>query len=108
MTVAPFRIDVPDSVLDDLAQRLARTRYLGGPQDWDHGTNPAYLETLCGTWQCGYDWRRQEQALNGFRHFRAEIGGAGLHFLHQRGPGPDPIPLLLIHGWPDSFAASSR
>jgi pimeloyl-ACP methyl ester carboxylesterase len=104
VTAVPFCIQIPDSVLDDLAQRLVRTRYLAGPQDWDRGTNPAYLKALCGTWQSGYDWRRQERALNDFHHFRAEIGGTGLHFLHHRGQGPDPIPLLLIHGWPDSFA----
>jgi pimeloyl-ACP methyl ester carboxylesterase len=102
----PFRIDVPDPVLDDLRERLAKTRFIAELQgaDWSAGTPPSYLAELCGYWQRGFDWRRQERYLNGFHHFRADIDGTGLHFIHQRGTGTDPIPLLLIHGWPDSFA----
>jgi pimeloyl-ACP methyl ester carboxylesterase len=106
MSVQPFKIEVPQAVLDDLRDRLARTRPARGVEDggWDYGTDPAYLAELCAYWRDGYDWRRQEAYLNSFSQFRAEVDGVGLHFVHIRGKGPDAIPLLLVHGWPDSFA----
>jgi pimeloyl-ACP methyl ester carboxylesterase len=106
MTIQPFRIDVPESILNDLQARLKNTRFARGlaGAGWDHGTSPSYLEELCGYWQREFDWRRQERHLNSLRQFRTEVDGVGLHFIHERGKGGNPIPLLLIHGWPDSFA----
>jgi len=105
MTVRPFTISTPQAVLDDLDERLARTRFTTPTRagSWDEGTNPAYLKTLCAYWRDGFDWRRQEAWLNGFPQFRAELDGEGLHFIHMRGRGERSIPLLLLHGWPDSF-----
>lgn len=105
MTIQPFQIDVPQTVLDDLNERLARTRWpdeIGGA-GWDYGTNLGYLKGLTDYWRDGYDWRAQEAELNRFNHYKAEINGFGLHFIHERGKGPNPQPLLLLHGWPDSF-----
>jgi hypothetical protein len=79
VTITPFRIEIPDSVLVDLLERLARTRLPVGPNDWDHGTNPVYLKELCADWCSGLDWRRQEKALNRFYHYRAE--GADMDFI---------------------------
>ncbi|MFI5034239.1 MAG: epoxide hydrolase, partial [Reyranellales bacterium] len=106
MTVHPFRIDVPQSVLDDLPERLRRTRWAEDAQGdgWDRGTNPQYLKELCAYWRDRFDWPKQQGYLNTFRHFRADIDGVGLHFIHQRGKAANAIPLLLVHGWPDSFA----
>lgn len=106
MTLQTFRIDVPELILDDLQARLKQTRFAPGlaGAGWDRGTSPAYLEDLCRYWHRDFDWRRQERHLNTFRQFRTEVDGVGLHFIHERGKGSDPIPLLLIHGWPDSFA----
>jgi pimeloyl-ACP methyl ester carboxylesterase len=106
VTVQPFRIDVPGPVLDDLRERLAKTRFAPGiaGAGWDYGTNPPYLEDLCAYWRRDFDWRKQEACLNTFRQFRAEVDGIGLHFIHQKGRGENSIPLLLLHGWPDSFA----
>jgi pimeloyl-ACP methyl ester carboxylesterase len=101
----PFRIDVPQSVLDDLQYRLAHTRWPDQLEDpgWDYGTNREYLQQLAAYWQNDYDWRAQEAKLNEFAHFTAEVGGLNMHFLHVEGKGPNPVPLLLVHGWPDSF-----
>ena len=105
MNAAPFRIDVPQETLDDLNRRLELTRW---PNEidragWSYGTNLAYLKELTNYWQHEFDWRIHEAKLNTFRQFRAEIDGFGLHFVHEPGKGPNPLPLLLTHGWPDSF-----
>ena len=103
--IRPFRIDVPQRDLDDLCERLARTRWTDEVEDagWDYGTNLGYLKELTDYWRGGFDWRAQEAELNRFAQFRAEIDGFGVHFVHERGRGPDPVPILLLHGWPDSF-----
>lgn len=105
MSVTPFTIAIPQATLDDLRDRLSRTRWpdsiTGG--DWQFGTDPAYLKELVAYWQSGFDWRAQEAALNRFAQFRAEVDGVGIHFIHERGVGPKPLPLILSHGWPDSF-----
>jgi pimeloyl-ACP methyl ester carboxylesterase len=105
MEVKPFRIHVPEETLADLRDRLARTRW---PDEvagagWDYGIPLAYLRDVAAYWRDGFDWRAQERAINGFAHFRAEVEGVGIHFIHERGKGPDPLPLILTHGWPSSF-----
>jgi pimeloyl-ACP methyl ester carboxylesterase len=105
MSTSPYTIGVPEAVLDDLRDRLGRTRWpdeLEG-SGWDYGTNLNYLKELVEYWQHTFDWRAQEVKLNQFSHFRTDIDGLGIHFLHQRGKGPNPTPLILTHGWPDSF-----
>jgi microsomal epoxide hydrolase len=103
MNKQPFTMDVAQSVLDDLQDRLARTRWTDEPENagWDLGMNPAYLRRLVHYWQQGYDWRKQEALLNRFPQFRAEVDGVGVHFVHVVGKGKRA--LLLTHEWPDSF-----
>lgn len=105
MTVQPFTIAIPQATLDDLQQRLARARWIDAAagDGWTYGIDLAYLRELVDHWQQRYDWRQHEAALNRFAHFRADVGGVGIHFIHQRGTGPNPTPLLLLHGFPDSF-----
>lgn len=105
MTIQPFTITVPQATLDDLHERLARTRWPDEAENtsWNYGTNLGYLKELGDYWQHSYDWRAQEAKLNQFAQFRAEIDGQSIHFLHVRGKGTNPTPLLLIHGSPDSF-----
>jgi pimeloyl-ACP methyl ester carboxylesterase len=106
MQVKPFKINVPQAVLDDLAERLAETRWAAkveGVETWDYGADFDFMKDLVGYWQNGYDWRKQEAALNLFAHFTAEVNGINIHFIHERGRGPNPTPILLTHGWPDSF-----
>ncbi|XXY53258.1 epoxide hydrolase [Sorangium sp. So ce269] len=105
MHVRPYRIDVPESTLDDLRRRLAATRFPaplpGG--GWAHGADVAYVRELCEHWRARYDWRSHEASLNRIPQYLCEIDGVDLHFWHARGKGPAPVPLLLVHGWPGSI-----
>ena len=105
MTIQPFSIKIEDAVLSDLKARLARTRWPKVAVDAGrtYGLEIGYLQELVAYWQDGYDWRKQEAALNRFAQFRAEVDGVGIHFIHEKGKGPNPTPLLLLHGFPDSF-----
>ena len=105
MSTQPFTINIPQATLEDLRERLARTRWPDEVEGagWDYGTNVGYLKELVDYWQHTFDWRAQEAKLNRYAQFRAAIDGVGIHFIHERGKGPDPTPLLLLHGWPDSF-----
>ncbi len=99
-----FRIEVADRVLDDLRERLARTRWpaMIPGSGWDYGTDTDYLRELCEYWRTGYDWREAEAVLNGFDQQRIEVDGLALHCIHQRSPHEDALPLVLTHGWPDT------
>jgi pimeloyl-ACP methyl ester carboxylesterase len=105
MTIQPFTIAIPQSTLDDLHERLARTRWIDEVEEssWEYGISLEYMKELADYWQHSYDWRKQEAALNTFAQFKADVDGVGIHFIHERGKGPNPTPLLLIHGFPDSF-----
>jgi len=105
MSITPFTIHITPETLTDLQDRLARTRWTDeiAGAGWEYGTNLAYLKDLVGYWQHHFDWRMQERALNAFSHFRAQVDGVGLHFIHERGRGEHPLPLVLLHGWPSSF-----
>ena len=100
----PFRLDVPQETLDDLRVRLERTRWpdeIPG-SEWKYGSNLTYVRRLVEHWRADFDWRAQEAELNAFDQYRVPLGGVDLHFIHQPGVGPDPTPLLLVHGWPGS------
>ncbi len=102
----PFTIEVPAEVLDDLRSRLARTRWpppLPYP-GWVAGADIGYLKELLAYWRDSFDWRLQERRLNSFAQFTADVGGQRVHFVHERGRGPGPFPLVLTHGWPGTFA----
>jgi pimeloyl-ACP methyl ester carboxylesterase len=103
--VSPFKISVAPEVLDDLQKRLESTRwtYQMEGADCDAGTDLNYLKELVSYWRNSYDWRKQEEKLNQFAHFKTGIDGTGIHFVHERGKGPNPFPLILTHGYPDSF-----
>jgi len=103
-SASPFTLRVPDQVLEDLRVRLARVRWPDEPplEPWSTGTNVAYLRGLVDYWRSGFDWRAQEARLNALRQFKVPLDGIDLHFIHQEGQGPAPMPLLLSHGWPGS------
>jgi pimeloyl-ACP methyl ester carboxylesterase len=105
MSIQPFHIAIPQETIDDLRERLARTRWPDEAEGagWSYGTNLGYMQQLVHYWQHDYDWRKHEAYLNTLSHFKAEVDGIGIHFIHERGKGPNPTPLLLLHGWPDSF-----
>ncbi|MGX7824520.1 epoxide hydrolase family protein [Actinokineospora sp. 24-640] len=101
----PFTIAVPEATLTDLGERLARTRLPGAllGAGWRHGTSQDYLAGLLAHWRDSYDWRAHEAALNAMPQYRATVNGLDLHFVHARGKGPNPVPLLFNHGWGGSF-----
>ena len=100
----PFRVAIPQADLDDLQERLARTRWPGelAGAGWSRGVPLDYLKELAEYWRTGYDWRTWEAKLNEFQQFTTEIDGQNVHFLHVRSPEPDALPLVLTHGWPGS------
>ncbi|MGK5442752.1 epoxide hydrolase family protein [Micromonospora sp. URMC 105] len=101
--IRPFRVDVPQPQLDDLATRLANTRWPVLPElGWDRGVPVARLRELVEYWRTGFDWRVHEAVLNAFPQYSTEIDGQPFHFLHLRSPEPDATPLMLLHGWPSS------
>jgi pimeloyl-ACP methyl ester carboxylesterase len=97
-----FTLEVPQDVLDDLHARLARTRFPDAvADDWERGTAPSVLRELAGYWRSGFDWRSAEARINALDHNRTTVDGVGLH--HVRAGSRGRPPLLLVHGWPDSF-----
>ena len=114
--IHPFSIQIPQADLDDLADRLARTRWANelpldtsGPQTgpvtpgWEYGVPVGYVRDLVEHWQHKYDWRAWEARLNSYPQFITEIDGQPIHFLHVRSPEPEAMPLILSHGWPNTF-----
>jgi epoxide hydrolase len=104
--ISPYRIDISQGALDDLRDRLGRTRW---PDElpgvgWDLGVPLDYLKGLAEYWATTYDWRGQEAALNEFAQFTTVIDDQNVHFLHVRSPEPEALPLLITHGWPGSIA----
>jgi pimeloyl-ACP methyl ester carboxylesterase len=107
--IEPFRIDVPQAVLDDLQKRLAHTRWTPdfANEQWTYGANAAYVRELAEHWRTRYDWRAREAMMNAFPQFRTTIDEVPIHFIHVRGKGveggPAPMPLIMNHGWPWTF-----
>ena len=106
MDIEPFSIRVEDAVLTDLRARLRNTRLPGSApgEPWQQGTDLEYLRELLAYWMDGYDWRAQVHSLNEHAHFRAELDGVRIHFVHARASRGQGIPLILTHGWPSTFA----
>src|ERR1044072_5851460 len=104
MTITPFRIDVPQADLDDLRARLAKTRWPDQPADagWRLGAPVDYVRELAEHWRTSFDWRAQEERINGFPQFTTTIDGTNVHFLHVVSPEPGAPAVLLTHGWPGS------
>jgi pimeloyl-ACP methyl ester carboxylesterase len=105
MDPKPFRVDIKQDVLDDLHERLRRTRWPEEPEGagWSMGADASFMRRLADHWLNRYDWRTHEAALNAYPQFVADVDGMDLHFVHVRGKGPDPTPVLLLHSYPDSF-----
>ena len=105
MKYETFNIHVPESDLIDLRHRLKRTRLAPeiANETWEYGTNGTYLRNLLEYWEVGYDWRKHETHMNSFDNFKTIIQEIPIHFIYQRGKGPNPIPLILSHGWPWTF-----
>src|SRR5471030_2926494 len=105
MKATPFHLKVSEEELADLRQRLSQTRWLKEMPGIgaSEGIDMTFLKSLVDYWQHQFDWRAQEDKINRFDHFKAEVAGHCVHYIHQRGTGHSPMPLLLTHGWPGSF-----
>jgi pimeloyl-ACP methyl ester carboxylesterase len=105
MTAERFSIQIPEDVLIDLKYRLDHIRWPDQLENvaWERGTEKGYLQSLVSYWSEQYDWRAQEAELNRLPQFRCTVDGVDVHFIHERGRGPNPLPIILTHGWPDSF-----
>jgi pimeloyl-ACP methyl ester carboxylesterase len=110
MSIEPFRIAIPDRDLADLDERLLRVRLASGIDDqgWSEGIEPGFLRDLLEYWASEFDWRVHEERLNALPHYLARVGEQTIHFVHQPGKGPAPLPLVLTHGWPGSFLEMER
>ena len=104
-TATPFKIDIAQTVLDDLQKRLEKTKWPDEVKNsgWSMGTNLDYIRNLTEHWRHNFDWRKQEADLNRLHHFTTTVNGVNLHLIHEPSSNPKAIPLLLVHGWPDSF-----
>src|SRR6266545_2003306 len=105
MSIQPFKVNIPQAALDDLRERLARTRWPGELPGigWSRGVPLGYLRELAEYWRTSYDWRAHEARLNAFPQFTTEIDGQTIHFLHVRSPQPNALPLIITHGYPGSI-----
>jgi pimeloyl-ACP methyl ester carboxylesterase len=105
MSKDPFAIAIPEETLADLRERLAQTRWSNdfANANWQYGTNLAYLKELVDYWRTHYDWRKHEREINTFSHYKTVIEGIPVHFIHEPGKGPSPMPIVLNHGWPWTF-----
>ncbi|MFA9379903.1 MAG: epoxide hydrolase family protein [Acetanaerobacterium sp.] len=105
MAIESFQIQVSNEILDDLKYRLDHVRWPDQLADigWERGTEIGYLQSLVSYWREQFDWREQETELNRFSQYHCNISGIDIHFVHERGKGSNPIPLILTHGWPDNY-----
>ena len=105
MQITNFDISVENSTLDQLRDRLINTRY---PDEitgsgWNYGTDLSYLKELVQYWHSDFNWSKQQALINSFSHFRTTVDDINIHFIHEKGKGPDPFPLIITHGWPGTF-----
>jgi len=105
VSIESFSIPYSEAAVEDLRARLARTRW---PDEipgtgWEYGADLGYMQEICRYWKDEFDWKAQVEQMSRFHHYRYSAQGVGIHFIHERGKGPSPIPLILTHGWPGSF-----
>ena len=101
----PFTVAIPDEDIADLHRRLDRTRFPAdfANEDWRFGMNREYLESFLHSWRHEFDWRETEARINSYNNYQVDFEGVPVHFIHERGKGPNPMPLILTHGWPWTF-----
>jgi len=110
MPIEAFALPYSQFAIDDLRLRLARTRWpdeVPG-SDWDYGFNLGFLQEICAYWRDQFDWKAELERLSALHHYRFISDDIGIHFMHEKGKGPDPLPLIITHGWPGSFLEMLR
>ena len=99
-----YKVNVAQSTLDEIKRRVEAFPWHEMPDDggWAYGANLEYMRELCDYWVNEYDWRKHEAEINAYEHFKAEVDGIDLHFIHEQGSGANRLPLVISHGWPGS------
>ncbi|MDA7480241.1 epoxide hydrolase [Candidatus Pelagibacter ubique] len=102
--IKPFKLDIPNKVLQEIYTKVKNYPWHEMPDDggWEYGTNLDYLKELSNYWVNNFDWRKSEAQLNRFSNFKSKVDDIDIHFIHEKGSGSNPTPLLLMHGWPGS------
>jgi hypothetical protein len=105
MPIQPFSPPFSQAAVDDLHDRLARTRWIDEIRGsgWQYGFNLDFLKDLCRYWREEFDWNAQVERVSSFHHYRFTYEGIGIHFIHEHGKGKSPLPIIVTHGWPGSF-----
>ena len=103
--IKPFILDIPDDTIARIKSRVAEYPWHEMPDDggWDYGVNLDYLKEFCAYWVEDYDWRKHQQSINRFAHFKTPVDGIDLHYIHEKGSGHNPTPLIISHGWPGTI-----
>jgi len=103
--IKPFILDIPDDTIARIKSRVAEYPWHEMPDDggWDYGVNLDYLKEFCAYWVEDYDWRKHQQTINRFAHFKTPVEGIDLHYIHEKGSGDNPTPLIISHGWPGTI-----
>jgi len=103
--IKPFILDIPDDTIARIKSRVAEYPWHEMPDDggWDYGVNLDYLKEFCAYWVEDYDWRKHQQTINRFAHFKTPVDGIDLHYIHEKGSGDNPTPLIISHGWPGTI-----
>ncbi len=104
-SITPFEVNIDDATVSAIKNRVAHYPWHEMPVDggWEYGTNLDYMKSICQYWVSDFDWKKQEQLINSFSHFKTPIDGVDVHFIHKKGSGPNPKPLIISHGWPGSI-----
>ena len=104
-SIEPFSVSIPDESIDAIKTRVAEFPWHEMPDDggWDYGTNLDYMREFCDYWVQEYDWRKHETQINRFTQYKTPIDGVDIHFIHEKGSGPNPRPLIISHGWPGTI-----
>ncbi len=104
-SITPFEVNIDDTTVSAIKNRVAHYPWHEMPVDggWEYGTNLDYMKSICQYWVSDFDWKKQERLINSFSHFKTPIDGVDVHFIHEKGSGPNPKPLIISHGWPGSI-----
>jgi len=108
LNVTPFSVPFSQRELDELRDRLEQVRWPDEAPGWEYGVDLGFLQEICRYWRNEFDWKLQVERLSAFHHYRYAPDGLGIHFIHERGTGASPMPLILTHGWPGSFVEMLR
>lgn len=100
--LTPFHLDIPEDTIATIKARVASYPWHEMPDDggWDYGVNLDYMKEICAYWVEEFDWYKQQAAINRFDQFTSPVDGVDLHFIHEKGSGANPKPLIISHGWP--------